>query len=201
MPDPTDSNERGLIAERMNVIADEVEVLASSVMGLTVGCARCHNHKYDPIPQRDYYRLSAILQAAYDPYEWMKPKKRELDLAHGGERKEVAENNAPIQAEIKALQQQIATPPRPSARRRWMRRSRRLRPKSATLCAPRPRWRRTERDEAQRALAEKYKDAFPTDRNWRQESRVARQDAADSEGAGGSARQADAGAARARAGR
>ena len=59
VPDPTDSNERGLIAERMNVLADEVEVLTSSVMGLTVGCARCHNHKYDPIPQRDYYRLSA----------------------------------------------------------------------------------------------------------------------------------------------
>ena len=80
---PTDSNERGLIAERMNVLADEVEVLSCSVMGITVGCARCHNHKYDPIPQRDYYRLSAILQAAYDPYEWKGPSKRELDLATG----------------------------------------------------------------------------------------------------------------------
>ena len=85
-PDPTDSNERGLIGERMNVVADEVEVLTSSVMGVTVGCARCHNHKYDPIPQRDYYRLSAILQAAYDPYEWKGPKDREADLALDSER-------------------------------------------------------------------------------------------------------------------
>ena len=107
VPDPTDSNERGLIAERMNVLADEVEVLTSSVLGLTVGCARCHNHKYDPIPQRDYYRLSAILQGAYDPYEWKGPKKRELDLGTEAERKEVTEKNAPMQAEIKALQQQM----------------------------------------------------------------------------------------------
>ena len=107
VPDPTDSNERGLIAERMNVLADEVEVLTSSVMGITVGCARCHNHKYDPIPQRDYYRLSAILQGAYDPYEWKGPKKRELDLATEAERKSVTERNAPLQAEIKRIQQQI----------------------------------------------------------------------------------------------
>ena len=45
VPDPTNSYERGLIAERMNIVADEVEVLASSVLGLTVGCARCQHHQ------------------------------------------------------------------------------------------------------------------------------------------------------------
>lgn len=106
-PDPTNANERGLIAERMNVLADEVEVLSSSVMGLTMGCARCHNHKYDPIPQRDYYRLSAILQGAYDPYEWRSPNKRELPLAMPDEIAEVEKANAPIEAEIKRLTDQI----------------------------------------------------------------------------------------------
>ena len=108
VPDPTNSNERGLIGERMNIVADEVEVLASSVMGLTVGCARCHNHKYDPIPQRDYYRLSAILQAAYDPYEWKMPNQREQALALDSEWKDVAEHNAPIDAEIKQVNAEIA---------------------------------------------------------------------------------------------
>ncbi len=106
-PDPTNSNERGLLSERMNVVADEVEVLSSSVMGLTMGCARCHNHKYDPIPQRDYYRLSAILQGAYDPYEWRSPNKRELDLALDEERKEFTEINTPVEAEMKRLRDQI----------------------------------------------------------------------------------------------
>lgn len=106
-PDPTDSNERGLLAERMNVVADEVEVLTSSVMGMTVGCARCHNHKYDPIPQRDYYRLSAILQAAYDPYEWRGPAKRTADIALEKERAEVEAHNKPYDAEIKKIKEQI----------------------------------------------------------------------------------------------
>lgn len=106
-PDPTDSNERGLIAERMNVLADEVEVLSSSVMGMTVGCARCHNHKYDPIPQRDYYRMSAILQSAYDPYEWRGPKQRTVKMGLEQERASVKEHNAPIEATIAKLKEQI----------------------------------------------------------------------------------------------
>ncbi len=108
VPDPTNAAERGLISERMNIVADELEVLTSSVMGLTVGCARCHNHKYDPIPQRDYYRLSAILQAAYDPYEWKTPSKREIPVALDSEWKEAATHNAPIEAELKGLDAQIA---------------------------------------------------------------------------------------------
>lgn len=101
VPDGTYSPANGSIAERVNVIADEIEVLSSSVMGLTVGCARCHNHKYDPIPQRDYYRLGAILQSAYDPYDWVKPTERYLDFAPESERKSTAAFNAPIEKEIK----------------------------------------------------------------------------------------------------
>ena len=106
-PDQTNSEERALIAERMNIVADEVEVLSSSLMGLTVGCARCHNHKYDPIPQRDYYRLSAILQAAYNPYEWKTPSQREVPLALDEERKAADATNAPVQAELKRVQDEI----------------------------------------------------------------------------------------------
>jgi hypothetical protein len=104
VPDGTYSPANSSIAERINVIADEVEVLSSAVFGLTIGCARCHNHKYDPIPQRDYYRLSAILQTAYDPYDWVKPTERYLDFAPETERKEVAAFNVPIEAEIKKVE-------------------------------------------------------------------------------------------------
>lgn len=110
-PDPTNSHERGLISERMNVLADEVEVLSSSVMGLTMGCARCHNHKYDPIPQRDYYRLSAILQGAYDPYEWRGPNKREMPIALAEEIATVQSHNGPIEAEIEKLRAKIEQKP------------------------------------------------------------------------------------------
>jgi hypothetical protein len=42
-------------------------------MGLTMKCARCHSHKYDPIPQRDYYRLLDVFKGAYDEHDWVPP--------------------------------------------------------------------------------------------------------------------------------
>src|SRR6185312_15552599 len=54
----------------------EIDVLGSGVMGLTLKCARCHSHKYDPIPHRDYYRLLAVFKGAFDEYDWLKPDVR-----------------------------------------------------------------------------------------------------------------------------
>ena len=71
--DGTYANITGFAPDRLAVIADEMEVLSSAVMGLTLKCARCHNHKFDPIPQRDYYRLLAIFKGAYDEHDWLKP--------------------------------------------------------------------------------------------------------------------------------
>ena len=61
-PDATWANITGFIPDRVEVIADEIDVLGSAVMGLTMKCARCHSHKFDPIPQRDYYRLVAVFK-------------------------------------------------------------------------------------------------------------------------------------------
>lgn len=106
-PDPTASYEAGLLAERVEVVAQEVVVLTSGVMGVTVGCARCHNHKYDPIPQRDYYRLSAILQGGYDPYEWKIPRDRRFPLGTEEEWTSVKAHNEPIESEIEMLEAAI----------------------------------------------------------------------------------------------
>ena len=106
-PDPSDAPERGFISERMNVIADEVEVLTSAVMGLTVKCARCHDHKYDPVSQKDYYRLSAILQTSYDPYEWLPPKKRRIEIGLEKEKGEVTALNKPLKVEIQSLEKRL----------------------------------------------------------------------------------------------
>lgn len=45
---------------RYDELDDIVATTTTAMLGLTVGCARCHDHKYDPLPQRDYYRLAAI---------------------------------------------------------------------------------------------------------------------------------------------
>lgn len=52
---------------RIEAVADRVNTTASVFLGLTVGCARCHDHKYDPISQREYYELFALLNNADEP--------------------------------------------------------------------------------------------------------------------------------------
>ena len=46
-------------ADRVGQVVDRVNVMGTAFLGLTVGCAQCHDHKFDPITQRDYYRLFA----------------------------------------------------------------------------------------------------------------------------------------------
>jgi hypothetical protein len=75
-PDATWANITGYVPDRIEVIADEIDVFGSAVLGLTLKCARCHSHKFDPIPQRDYYRLVDVFKGAYDEYDWLKPDVR-----------------------------------------------------------------------------------------------------------------------------
>jgi hypothetical protein len=48
---------------RMDLIADQVDVTCRAVMALTIVCARCHDHKFDPIPTKDYYSLAGIFDS------------------------------------------------------------------------------------------------------------------------------------------
>ncbi len=75
-PDPTWANITGFVPDRWDVIADAMEVLGSGVMGLTMRCAQCHSHKFDPLPHRDYFRLVDIFKGALDEYHWLKPDLR-----------------------------------------------------------------------------------------------------------------------------
>ncbi len=54
--------EGGAIDEefRLNYVWDRTETVGTAIMGLTIGCARCHDHKFDPITQKDYYQLTAF---------------------------------------------------------------------------------------------------------------------------------------------
>ncbi len=50
-----------------DIIDDRIDVVTRGFMGLTVGCARCHEHKYDPIPMADYYSLYGVFASSHEP--------------------------------------------------------------------------------------------------------------------------------------
>ena len=47
----------------MDLVDEQIDVVTRAFLGLTVGCARCHDHKFDPIPTRDYYALAGIFKS------------------------------------------------------------------------------------------------------------------------------------------
>ncbi len=57
---PDESNARNLQQRRQEILDDITDTTGAVFLGLTYGCARCHNHKFDPILQSDYYRLQAF---------------------------------------------------------------------------------------------------------------------------------------------
>jgi len=87
---------------------DTVKIVGSSTMGLTLQCAKCHSHKYDPIPQVDYYRMQAIFMSGYRPSQWIPQVQRKLHEATAAQEKEAKDHNAKIDATIAGLKKQQA---------------------------------------------------------------------------------------------
>jgi hypothetical protein len=85
---------------------DTLKIVASTTLGLTVECAKCHSHKYDPIPQTDYYRLQAIFMSGYRPSQWVPQAERRLLAATEHQEKEAKAHYARIERTIAALRQQ-----------------------------------------------------------------------------------------------
>jgi hypothetical protein len=52
----------------MDVVDEQIDVTTRSILGLTVACARCHDHKFDPISQKDYYALAGIFRSTETHY-------------------------------------------------------------------------------------------------------------------------------------
>ena len=102
--DQTGSRTMNFVPERLGVIDDAIRVLGSGVMGLTMECARCHSHKYDPFPHRDYYRFKAIFQGAFDEHDWLTFRNRTLSVDVPERRKRVAAVNPPLLKQIRNLE-------------------------------------------------------------------------------------------------
>ncbi|MFM1802353.1 MAG: hypothetical protein RJA81_1705, partial [Planctomycetota bacterium] len=77
----SDGNPDERRADRFAVLESAQQIVASSLLGLTIQCAKCHSHKYEPITQQDYYRFQAVFTTAFpaaDASLWKKPQERHL---------------------------------------------------------------------------------------------------------------------------
>ena len=60
---PTNYEEQDKGMLRMDIVDEQLDTMGRAFLGLTIGCARCHDHKFDPISARDYYALAGILRS------------------------------------------------------------------------------------------------------------------------------------------
>jgi mono/diheme cytochrome c family protein len=60
---------RRFINNEQDIIDDRLDVICRGLMGVTIQCARCHDHKYDPVPTRDYYSLYNVMRSSREPDE------------------------------------------------------------------------------------------------------------------------------------
>ena len=56
-------------SNRHDVIDDQIDVVGRGFLGLSISCARCHDHKYDPVPTADYYSLYGVFASCVEPYD------------------------------------------------------------------------------------------------------------------------------------
>ena len=118
-PDGSFANITGFVPDRNRYIGAAIEVYSSAVLGLTLKCAKCHSHKFDPIPQRDYYRLLAVFKGALDENAWMSPLKaqgvsalkpmRLLSVTETAKRKAIEANNDRVEAELVEIRKELST--------------------------------------------------------------------------------------------
>lgn len=104
-------SEGGSVEEeyRVEYVTDRVQTFATAFLGLTFECARCHDHKYDPITQRDYYGLFAMFhnidEAGLYSYFTQSPPTPTLWLADESTKERLAK----LRAEVAAIEEKVET--------------------------------------------------------------------------------------------
>jgi hypothetical protein len=109
-PDGTgesDGNPDEVRIDRYTVLEGMLQITMNSLLGVTIQCARCHKHKFEPISQREYYQLQAIFFPAYNPERWKQPKDRLVEVGSTKEREEWKRQSDLIDGQIKALKTKL----------------------------------------------------------------------------------------------
>jgi hypothetical protein len=84
----SDGNPDEVRIDRATVLQGTLQITMNSLLGVTIQCCRCHEHKFEPIAAAEYYQLQSIFYPAfpaYDAQRWVKPKDRVREMPEGNE--------------------------------------------------------------------------------------------------------------------
>jgi hypothetical protein len=107
----SDGNPDEVRADKYDVLEGAIQIIGTSLLGMTFQCAKCHDHKFEPITQKEYYQFQAILYPVFNVEHWLKPNDRAMIA---GPRQELARWEADekvIDAQIDSLKRSFATGP------------------------------------------------------------------------------------------
>jgi hypothetical protein len=106
-PDGTgesDGNPDEVRTDRFTVLEGTLQNAMNCLLGVTIQCARCHEHKFEPVSQAEYYGLQAIFFPGYNPARWTKPNDRVVAVARRAELARWQRQSSLIDRQVKALQ-------------------------------------------------------------------------------------------------
>jgi hypothetical protein len=101
------------LLKRYEVLFDTVQILGSNFLGLSLQCARCHDHKFEPVSQEDYYRLMACFAPAFNPRNWKQPQDRPVPDVSALEKAAIERHNAHLDRQAGQLHRRIEDLRRP----------------------------------------------------------------------------------------
>ncbi|MBC7853811.1 MAG: PSD1 domain-containing protein [Pirellulaceae bacterium] len=104
----SDGNPDEVRLDRYTALESTMQNTASSLLGLTLQCAKCHDHKFEPITQQDYYRYQAIFYPVFNLEQWVKPNDRFVLAPLPGEKEAWERRGNELAAEITRLQTDLA---------------------------------------------------------------------------------------------
>ncbi len=101
----SDGNPDEVRTDRYYALESTMQIMGSSLLGLTVQCAKCHDHKFEPITQKDYYSFQSFLYPAFPIEKWSKPNDRVVYASLPGELETWERTEQRLQAEQKVLRE------------------------------------------------------------------------------------------------
>lgn len=110
-PDGTDSsdgNDNERTIDKLTVLEGAQQIIGSSLLGVTLQCAKCHDHKFEPFTQQDYYELQALVYPALNVKNWVYPRDRNVIAAPLAERQAWEVKGRQIDAKIVAARKEFS---------------------------------------------------------------------------------------------